>query len=47
MVKQRKLRNIIDSYNITGNNLTNVGNQYITNIEVYNGECFRFFVLPT
>ena len=37
-----KQRNIIGSYNITGDNLTNVGNQYVTNVEVHNGACFLF-----
>jgi len=41
-----KERHVIDSYNITGENLRNVGNHYhITNVEVHSGEFSPFFVL--
>ena len=38
-------RIVLDSYNITGNNLKNVGNQYITNVGVHNGACFLFRII--
>ena len=42
-----KPRNVIGSYNITGDNLRNVGNQYVINVEVPSGACSLFLLLLT
>ena len=44
-VAMAKQRNVIGSYNITGSHLRNVGNHYVTNVEVHNGACFLLVVL--